>query len=121
MRPDGGGSLLLHSTEADRQLAPDTPEEADHPLAVQILEHARRVVPALGGAGIESVRLGRRVLPEDGHSIVGWAPGVEGLYVVATHSGVTMAPALGELVAREVAGETAADELGPFRLERFAS
>lgn len=121
VRPDGGGSLLLHSTDADRTLAPGTPEEADHPLAVRILEQARAVVPALGGASIESARLGRRVLPEDGHSIVGWTPGVAGLYVVATHSGVTMAPALGELVAREVAEGRAAEELEPFRPARFAS
>lgn len=36
-----------------------------------------------------------------------------------THSGVTMAPALGELVANEVAAEEAAAELEPFRLQRF--
>ncbi|MDR0359602.1 MAG: FAD-binding oxidoreductase, partial [bacterium] len=119
MRPDGGGSLLLHSTDTDHRLGPETPEEAGHPLAVQLLEQAASVLPALGEAGIESVRLGRRVLPEDGHSIVGWAPGNASLYVVATHSGVTMAPALGELVASEVAEGGMAGELEPFRPGRF--
>lgn len=119
LRPDGGGALLLHSTDTDRSLGPDTPEQADHPLAMQVLEQATRVLPALGEAGIESVRLGRRVLPEDGHSIAGWASGVQGLYVVATHSGVTMAPALGELVAGEVVHDRVAEELEPFRPGRF--
>jgi D-hydroxyproline dehydrogenase subunit beta len=119
VRPDGEGRLLLHSTDVDRKLRPDTPAEVDQPLAGQILEQARQVVPALREASIESVKLGRRVLPEDGLSIVGWAPGVEGLYVVATHSGVTMAPALGELVAKEVALGVAIEELEPFRPTRF--
>ncbi|MBO0705727.1 MAG: FAD-binding oxidoreductase, partial [Candidatus Dormibacteraeota bacterium] len=119
VRPDGDGSFLLHSTDTDRRLGPDTPEEAGHPLAVQLLEQATSVLPALQEARIESVRLGRRVLPEDGHSIVGWAPGTAGLYVVATHSGVTMAPALGELVAGEVAKGEVAGALEPFRPDRF--
>ena len=37
-----------------------------------------------------------------------------------THSGVTLAPVLGRLVAREVADDTADGLLAPFRPGRFA-
>jgi glycine/D-amino acid oxidase-like deaminating enzyme len=41
--------------------------------------------------------------------------------VVATHSGVTLAPALAELVASEVLEGSDREELRPFRPGRFGS
>jgi glycine/D-amino acid oxidase-like deaminating enzyme len=40
--------------------------------------------------------------------------------VAVSHSGVTLAPALGRLVAKEVADQTADGLLAPFRPGRFA-
>jgi len=51
--------------------------------------------------------------------VVGWAR--DGLYVVATHSGVTLAPALAELVASEVIDGADRAELARFRPGRFGS
>ena len=42
-----------------------------------------------------------------------------GLYVVATHSGVTLSPALGKLMAEVIAEDRVPEELAPFGLERF--
>jgi glycine/D-amino acid oxidase-like deaminating enzyme len=47
-------------------------------------------------------------------------PWLEGLYLVVSHSGVTLAPALGRLVAAEVADQTLDGQLAPFRPGRFA-
>jgi len=52
--------------------------------------------------------------PGDVHS-----PARDGLYVVATHSGMTVAPALGELVAGEILDERQSDALERFRPARF--
>lgn len=41
------------------------------------------------------------------------------LYVVAAHSGVTLAPVLGELVANELIDSVAEQRLKPFRPGRF--
>jgi glycine/D-amino acid oxidase-like deaminating enzyme len=49
--------------------------------------------------------------------VVGWA--LDGLYLVATHSGGTLAPALGELVAGEVIGQRELPALAPLRPGRF--
>lgn len=43
-----------------------------------------------------------------------------GLYLAVSHSGVTVAPALGRLVADEVAEGAAGGLLAPFRPGRFA-
>lgn len=43
--------------------------------------------------------------PPDAHPIVGWLPGLQNVYVAVTHSGATLGPYLGKLVAEEVLGE----------------
>jgi glycine/D-amino acid oxidase-like deaminating enzyme len=69
-------------------------------------------------ARVESAILAIRALPEDELSAVGWAPGVEGLYVMVTHAGVTLAPALAEMATREING-TPEKMLAMFRPGRF--
>ena len=52
--------------------------------------------------------------------VVGPVPGVENAYVAVTHSGVTLAPILGELTAAELVGGAApAELLAPFRPTRL--
>ena len=41
------------------------------------------------------------------------------IYVAVTHSGVTLAPVLGEDVRRELLDEQRIDELEPYRPDRF--
>jgi glycine/D-amino acid oxidase-like deaminating enzyme len=72
------------------------------------------------GATIEKIVVGQRVMPKDGRTIVGRAPEAPWLYVVATHSGVTLAPYLGEAAAAEILGETQ-EAFEEFRIERFLS
>jgi glycine/D-amino acid oxidase-like deaminating enzyme len=60
-----------------------------------------------------------RAIPADLLPVVGRA--LDGLYVVATHSGVTLAPALAELVASELLEDSDREELWPFRPGRFGS
>ncbi|MEQ8247780.1 MAG: FAD-binding oxidoreductase [Alphaproteobacteria bacterium] len=75
--------------------------------------------PALEFASRAHARIGVRPMPEDGLPIVGALAATPGVYVVATHSGITLGPHLGDLVARElVLGERQAD-LEPYRPQRF--
>jgi glycine/D-amino acid oxidase-like deaminating enzyme len=63
--------------------------------------------------------IGHRPVPRDGVPIVGeTAPG---LHVAVTHSGVTLAPALGRLIAEEVLTGRRDPLLAAFRPERFAA
>ncbi len=60
-------------------------------------------------AGAEKVSLshfgiGYRPTPRDGVSCVGAVPGLAGLTLAVTHSGITLAPALGVMLADEILG-----------------
>lgn len=63
--------------------------------------------------------IGYRPTPRDGFPIVGRAGGMQGLYVAAMHSGITLAPAVGLFAARELTGGAREPLLAPYRPERF--
>ncbi|HEV2663050.1 MAG TPA: FAD-dependent oxidoreductase [Ktedonobacteraceae bacterium] len=117
LRPDGFSRLLLHSDDLDRHVTLSTQFSPPPHAAEVLLERANKVVRNMEHARVESATLGIRPIPADGLSVVGWTPGVEGLYVIVTHSGVTLGPALAEMATREVNGATE-PMLAPFRPER---
>ena len=63
--------------------------------------------------------LGYRVLPKDGHPIVGFDRGAPGIYFASMHSGVTMAPVMGMLAAMEILDDVEVSLLDDYRLARF--
>jgi glycine/D-amino acid oxidase-like deaminating enzyme len=77
-------------------------------------------LPDLAGAAIEQVTLGYRVMPADEYPIIGFAEACPNLYVVATHSGVTLAPVIGELAAIEILDGIQQPQLAHYRPSRFA-
>ena len=81
----------------------------------------RQAARYLGGmhTGLERVSLGWRVMPVDEFPIVGFAEECPNLYVVATHSGVTLAPLIGEYAVREILEGVRVEMLAPYRLRRF--
>jgi len=122
-RPDGGGRVRIGSEEVDGALPADDAAVREaaspgSPQARDLLDRARAVFPPLVGARLEAVRLGWRAMPGDGFSAVGPVPGVAGYYLAFTHSGVTLGPLLGRLVADEVQGHPA-DLLARFRPDRL--
>jgi glycine/D-amino acid oxidase-like deaminating enzyme len=117
-RPEGSGRLMLGSHLADRGEVP-TDDAAHSDVAVQMLAAARRVLPALEGAEIETARLGRRAIPGDGFPAVGWLPGLDNFYAVVTHSGITLSLLLGRLAAEELVDGEAHASLAGLRPERL--
>ena len=86
----------------------------------RILSRIAAVFPAARARPLERLTLGFRPMPTDGMPVVGPVPGVENAYVAVTHSGVTLAPILGELTAAELVGGAApAELLAPFRPTRL--
>ena len=75
-----------------------------------------------GGDGLRFARyqIGHRPMPADGFPILGSAPGVEGLYLALTHSGITLAPALGLFAAAELLRAERDPLLAPYHPDRFA-
>lgn len=117
MRPDGAGRLQLHGDAEDREVRWNASTTPSAP-AWRLVEQARRLVRHGEGLGVHAAVIGIRSLPIDGLPVVGWAPGLTGLYVVVTHSGVTLGPLLGELVALEASGREQT-LLTSFRPDRF--
>ena len=85
-----------------------------------LLAQAARFFPVLAGVPVERWWLAWRAMPADRLPIVGPLPWLDSLYLAVSHSGVTLAPVLGRLIAGEVAEGTADGLLAPFRPGRFA-
>jgi glycine/D-amino acid oxidase-like deaminating enzyme len=69
---------------------------------------------------LDSHVIGVRPIPEDGFPVVGRAPGVAGLYVAVMHSGITLAPMIGRVVADEILTGRRDGLVKPYGLERFS-
>ena len=115
--PAGLVRTVLNTEDFDlRQVAPDrliaAADSADHTLtAVRSTFH--------GDVELLGTRLGVRPMPADGEPIIGPVADVPGLYLAVMHSAVTLAAAVGRLVAREVVDGTAEPELAGCRPDRF--
>ena len=118
VRPDDPGYLLLHHDSVDAELTDDFAGTED-PLCEELLERARSLLPALEGAEIVEARFGMRPVPADGHSCVGALSAIPGYYEAVTHSGVTLGPVVGRLLAREILTDEVDPLIAPFRPDRF--
>jgi glycine/D-amino acid oxidase-like deaminating enzyme len=119
LRPDGPGYVLLHHDSIDEELTDDF-AGAEDPLCTELLQRARRVLPALDEAEIVEARFGMRPVPADGHSCVGGLSRLPGYYEAVTHSGVTLGPLVGRLLAHEILTGEVDPLIAPFRPDRFA-
>ena len=119
MRPDGGGRLMLHAAALDARVEANLDADERRAIAAESVRRASRVLPALKGVPYEAVRLGVRAMPVDGLPIVGPYPGLASLYVVCSHSGVTLGPLLGRIVADEIVRNRVDERIMPFRAERL--
>jgi len=119
MRPDGAGRLMLHADDVDDALAPGAQPGVESPIVQEMLRRAAAVLPGIGQVAAEAVRTGLRAIPADGLSAVGTMPGIDGYYVVVTHSGVTLSPFLARAVAAEIVNDAREEQLEPFRPGRL--
>lgn len=105
LRPDGGGRLRLQALDLDVTAEPSLSPAPDSDLGKQFLDRLRAVLQDTEDTQVERIVVGRRVIPGDGLTVAGPLAAKPGAYVVATHSGITLAPYLGESVADEVLGQ----------------
>ncbi|MEV6699316.1 FAD-dependent oxidoreductase [Streptomyces sp. NPDC051453] len=116
IRPDGDTSVVLHSREIDALI--DTGQDPAQ-LARLLHESARHVVPELGNSPIAQTRVASRPIPDDGFPSVGAVPSVPGYYEAVSHSGITLGPVIGRLLASEILCGTRDEMLADFGPERF--
>jgi glycine/D-amino acid oxidase-like deaminating enzyme len=94
--------------------------DASTSLGERLLQEAARYLPAMKGMALDNITLGWRVMPKDEYPIVGFAGPCPNLYMAVMHSGVTLAPLVGQLASVEILDGASVDLLAPYRLSRFA-
>ena len=118
VRPEVGGRVVFQAHDLDGAADPAVP-----PPAHVVAELERRLGGLLrtGGRPVRAERtvVGRRALPVDGVTIAGYVDPRATVYAVATHSGVTLGPLLGRLVAEELLHDRGSALLAAFRPDRF--
>ncbi|MCH7852602.1 MAG: FAD-binding oxidoreductase [Candidatus Marinimicrobia bacterium] len=123
------GTFMIGEGNQESLLRDDTQAHAD-----DLLGRAIHYLPSLAGAQAITVPVGYRPMPLDGYPILGFpatgspAPGSQApgsaeaapnVYIALTHSGVTLAPVIGELAALEIMDGVRVESLSPYRPERF--
>jgi glycine/D-amino acid oxidase-like deaminating enzyme len=83
--------------------------------AARMFAVARRFAPCTADAVVESVRIGWRPLPVDGHPVLGASEARPDVYLAIMHSGVTLAPIVGQLAAHELIDGVEVERLQKFR------
>ena len=132
VRPDGGGRLVLAALDLNADIAVGVDgrahasgpagvrSERDEAVAAEVLRRLGTLVHGGQYARVQHVALGLRSLPADGHTVAGHDASGR-VYILATHSGITLGPLLGRLAAQEILHERPAALLSEFRPQRFAA
>ena len=97
MRQTAAGRIV-----AGTDFAGADPEGDAEGLAANLMDKIRASVTGAQSLGLDYYTVGYRPTPADGFSAVGRPAGPSGLYVAVTHSGVTLAPAVGLFAAQEL-------------------
>lgn len=136
---DAPGGLSFKQMADGSVVGTDAPNPPDIPAHQGILAHVEqfptdelrnyhgnRILTKIGaflpGAQpmkLDRLTLGFRPVPTDELPIMGALPGNPDIHVAVTHSGVTLAPIVGQLTADEVLHGTRAEMFAPYRPERL--
>ena len=114
LRQSSDRVVLLGEGSQESLARDDSPEHA-----AELLARASVYLPALRSATPTPVPVGYRPMPIDGLPVLGFTPAVPNLYVALMHSGVTLAPLVGELATMEILDGARVDILEHYRPERF--
>lgn len=111
LRQDASGKIFIATDLADGQSHDE-----------QALSEIQKIRSTLRGAEnlqLERFAIGHRPMPEDGFPLVGRMPSAQGLYVAVTHSGITLAPAIGAFGADEILNDHRHELLAPYNPDRM--
>ena len=85
------------------------------------MENLEKLAPGCGSAEVQSLDLRQRPIPGDGMPVVGPVPGIDGLWTAVSHSGMTLAPVIGQAICDMVLGKGPGGILLPFGVGRMIS
>ena len=114
LRQSGDGTLAIGQGSQESVDQDDSQEHAD-----ALLRRAVHYLPDLAGARAIPKPVGYRPMPIDELPVIGFCDAAPNLYVALMHSGVTLAPLVGELTTLEIVDDARVEMLDPYRPERF--
>ena len=114
LRQLADGSLRIGQGTQEGINRDDSQQHAD-----ALLARARAYLPAIADAEAIPTPVGYRPMPLDGFPVLGFTEAVKNLYIALMHSGVTLAPLVGEVAALEIIDDVQVEWFKPYRLERF--
>jgi len=121
VRPDGAGRLMLQALDLDQHADPARPVSPDGLIGKEMLRRLHRLFNNAEGARIECIATGQRSRPSDGLPALGYISESARIYLMVSHSGMTLAPLLGRLVAEEMLSGTGSPMLSAFAPHRLLS
>ena len=116
LRQSADGTLAIGQGSQESVDRDDSQEHAD-----ALLSRAVHYLPALAGARAIPTPVGYRPMPIDELPVLGFCNAAPNLYIALMHSGVTLAPLVGELGTIEIVDGARVEMLAPYRPERFIS
>ena len=114
LRQLADGTLMIGEGSQESLNLDDSQAHAD-----DLLDRAIHYLPALADAKAIPVPVGYRPMPLDGYPVLGFARQAPNVYLALTHSGVTLAPLIGQLASIEILDGVRVEALDPYRPERF--
>ena len=88
--------------------------------ARELIEAIRSRIQGAETAELSHFTVGYRPMPEDGFPVVGRPEQIGGLYIAVMHSGVTLAPIVGQFAADEILDGRRDRLLDPYGADRFS-
>jgi len=143
---DTPAGLIAHSTRSARKLlnglvmAPDLhirqtregrliagadfagadPQGREREMGLDLIARVKAMISGADDLELDFTTVGNRPTPSDGFPAIGRPNGTPGLYVAVLHSGVTLAPIVGELAALEISTGRRDPDLAPYNSDRAA-
>ncbi len=119
VRPEGGGRLLLQCPDLDSFANPANPAPVDSYIGEEMHKRLRKLFNNMEMAQLERIAVGQRSRPEDGLPGLGYISGKRRIYLMVTHSGMTLGPLIGRLCAEEILHDKRSSLLSDFSPERL--
>ena len=114
LRQLSDGSLRIGQGTQEGINRDDSQQHAD-----ALLARAKTYLPAIADAKVMPTPVGYRPMPLDGFPVLGFTEAVPNLYIMLMHSGVTLAPLVGEMAMLEIVDDVRVDWFDAYRPERF--
>ena len=108
------GRVMIHGGTQSRSIADESIEDAE-----MLIQETAKYLPSTRDLRVQEVRSALRPMPPDGLPVLGRLASTPNAYITYTHSGVTLAPIIGEMAALEIRTGVETEILTPYRPERF--